>query len=411
MIKHTWDISSEEKKRILSLHEIATKNLYIIKEQTEVVVGTETKKENKVFPKTKLGDKFEYGKYTSDAVKQTLSSLKPKIDEFIKNSDSSKFVVNVTAGESKVTNPSGFKKEGKLALERAKTVKKYFEELFPELIKKGILVINIPKDETEVTIGKTPYGGPGSGDFQNIEKKKKYELEQFVDFDITGEGVKTVTTTKTKFLCDTGKKESTGGFLSSDVNFTEVVPWKLNRGEGNIYLWFETFSMPDIIYFEYNGEIFGDSIFRGGKGDEFRIFVGTSLRAKFGTASLPEQMKGNKIIPLNYNDKRIINSLDNMAIWELEKSFKNTFGPDSSLSNPDWMNSFRKFDETKNKRRLISELGKDFPWGYLSSEIGWPIAKNIGPIKKVDGIDEIKIINVAPVGSTGWSLGLTCKPF
>lgn len=36
MIKQTWDISLEEKERILGLHESATKNLYLIKEQNEL---------------------------------------------------------------------------------------------------------------------------------------------------------------------------------------------------------------------------------------------------------------------------------------------------------------------------------------------------------------------------------------
>ena len=38
MIKQTWEISNEERNRILSLHESATKNLYLISEQTNVEV-------------------------------------------------------------------------------------------------------------------------------------------------------------------------------------------------------------------------------------------------------------------------------------------------------------------------------------------------------------------------------------
>jgi hypothetical protein len=34
MIKQTWDISSEEKLRILNIHEVATKNLYLINEES-----------------------------------------------------------------------------------------------------------------------------------------------------------------------------------------------------------------------------------------------------------------------------------------------------------------------------------------------------------------------------------------
>ena len=36
MIRQIWNISGEEKNRILNLHETATKNLYLLKEQEEV---------------------------------------------------------------------------------------------------------------------------------------------------------------------------------------------------------------------------------------------------------------------------------------------------------------------------------------------------------------------------------------
>jgi hypothetical protein len=409
MIKQTWVVSDDEKNRILNLHESATKKQYL-GEQTKVITSTGTTTENKSYPKTPLGNKFEYGKYESDNVKNTILSLKQSIEDFIKNSDSSKFVININAGESQVTNPSGFEEKGSLALARANSVKKYFEEIFPDLIKKGILVINSPKDVSSVSIGKTPYGGKGSGDFSNLEKKKKYESEQFVDFNITGEGTKTVTTINSKFLCDTKSLQNEGGFLSADANFTQIVPWKLNRGEGDIFISFDTFTMPDIIYFEYNGKVFGDTSFRGGVSDAYRIFVGTALRSKFGINSLPAQMGNNKVSSLRPNDQRLIQSLDEMKKWGLEESFKNTFGSESSLSNPSWMNFFKDFDKTGNKRKLISNLGGNFPWGILDSPIKQSVVTNIGPIKKVDGIDEIKVINVAPVGTTKWQVSLNCKP-
>ena len=131
MIKQKWEISEDERNRILNLHESATKNLYLIKEQVQAASVTKT--DNK-FPETKLGNNFEYGQFQSKRVKDLIFSLKPQIEEFIKNSDSSKFVVNITAGESQVTNPKGFEERGSLALARANSVSSYFQELFPELI-------------------------------------------------------------------------------------------------------------------------------------------------------------------------------------------------------------------------------------------------------------------------------------
>lgn len=409
MKKVNYEVSFNERKRIISLHENATKNLYL-KEQTKVVTGYDTEKKQSSFPKINLGDNFEYGKYQSENAKQKIFELKPKIEEFIKNSDFSKFVINISAGESQVKNPEGFETPGSLALARANEIKKYFQEIFPDLIKKGVLVINSPEKVTDVKIGETPYGGKKSGDRDNAEKVKKYKEEQFVDFDITGEGSKEVKVEKSKYLCSTEPKSGEGGFLSADVDFTQVTPWEIGRGEGEIYLWLETYTMPDILYFEYNGETFGHSLFRGNSSDPYRIFTGTALRAKFGTESLPAHMNGNKIIALQSRDPRILDSLDDMAEWGLEKGFKNTFGSESSLSNPRWMESFIEFDKTKNKRNLIKNLGDEFPWGYLVSNVGMSEQVNIGPIKKVDGVDVIKIINVATNGGTQWRCGLKCKP-
>ena len=198
MIKQNFNVNSDEVVRILRMHESATKNHYLIKEQRKDVVTTTTETQQNKFPSTKLGDKFEYGKYDSPSVKSAIEQLKPQIENFIKNSDSSNFTINISAGESQVTNPTGFKTRGSLALARANSVKKYFEEIFPDLIKNGVIVIKSPTSVEEVQIGETPYGGPGSGDFKDPEKKSKYDQEQFVNFDLVGSGSKTTTTTKIK---------------------------------------------------------------------------------------------------------------------------------------------------------------------------------------------------------------------
>jgi len=115
MIKQNFNIDSVEMSRILQMHESATKNHYLIKEQRqpEVITNTETKI-NK-FPTTNLGNKFEYGKYDSPTVKTAIEQLKPQIEKFIQDSDSSNFTINISAGESRVTNPKGFETKGSLA--------------------------------------------------------------------------------------------------------------------------------------------------------------------------------------------------------------------------------------------------------------------------------------------------------
>ena len=407
MIKQNWNIETEEVKRILMMHESATKNLYL-SEQTSVVVGTETKTENKSFPKTNLGDKFEFGKYDSETVKNLLSELKPKIEQFIKDSDSSKFIVSISAGESQVTNPKGFEEKGSLALARANSVKKYFEELFPELIKQGTLVINEPKSVSEVTIGKTPYNRLQSQSFKQ-KYAKEYSQEQFVNFDITGEGSKTTTTQKTKLLCNTTPLNAGGGYLLPKNDYTKVYDKKLGAGEGQVYITFETFKQPDIIYFEYNGKTYGDAMFRGESTDEYRIFLGTALMAKYGGGPLPAQYGTTTYERISMDDPRLFEALPAMRDWRLSESFKNTFRF-PPLGNVDYMDAFEEIDNDNRKAKLLKKLGPKFPWGIVTSKIGDSVVKNLGPIPKVDGLDNIKVINVCPVGTTSWKISFNCKP-
>jgi hypothetical protein len=188
MIKQTWDINKDERNRILNLHESATKNLYLINEQL-ISKNINNTPVQKTFPTQNIGNNFGFGEYDSEKVKNVILSLKPKIEEFIKNSGGGQFVVNISSGESNVTNPKGFETKGSLGLARANSVKKYFDEIFPDLIKKNVLTINTPKSESDVKIGSTPYDKT-KGDNRNPDLIKKYRQEQFVTFDIKGGGTK-----------------------------------------------------------------------------------------------------------------------------------------------------------------------------------------------------------------------------
>ena len=214
MMRNIFDVSADEKRRILGLHESATKNQYLIYEQqpstetpevttiTTIAPVTTVKPTPEVTKTTKfgpipLGDRFEYGKYESNTVKNNILELKPKIESFIStNTDYSSFEASITAGESKVTNPAGFETPGSLALARANSVKKYFEEIFPDLIKNGKLIIKSPSSVSDVVIGDTPYK---AGQQNDVKLKPLYQREQFVNFEIKGIGAVTTkgTTTET----------------------------------------------------------------------------------------------------------------------------------------------------------------------------------------------------------------------
>ena len=191
-MNNLFEISSEERSRILNLHESATKRQYLTLEQSSQPQYHSTitsKSTNTTFPVQNVGDNFAYGQVDSPNVKSKIISLKPQIDKFIKDDGGKNFVINITAGESNVTNPKGFEEKGSLALARANSVKGYFEEVFQDLIKNGVLTIKVPTDVSQVSLGKTPYDKT-KGDSKNRDKVKLYSAEQFVNFDITGGGSK-----------------------------------------------------------------------------------------------------------------------------------------------------------------------------------------------------------------------------
>ena len=230
MIKQTWNVDLYEKIRILRLHENATKNQYLLREQGARMVdpGTTGKVENKTFAVSDLGKQFPMGEYDSPEIKQRILDLKPQIQEFIKNSDSSKFNLVISAGESQITNPEKFRKLGKgsLALERSNTVKRYFQEFYKDLIDNGTLTISGPTTLKDVEIGKTKFY-PGSTKLTQTNKdehkfyldnKSNYDKEQFVKFVITGEGTKETKGKPPTYICDF-KAEDSGGRADKENNF------------------------------------------------------------------------------------------------------------------------------------------------------------------------------------------------
>ena len=239
-MNNLFEISSEERNRILNLHEGATKRQYLTLEQVAqpIVTKTTTSSANTVFPKQNVGNQFKYGEYQSDVVKNSIAGLKPKIDEFIKNSGGKQFVVNISAGESNVTNPKGFETKGSLALARANSVKQYFQEIFPDLIKNGTLVIQAPADVSKVVLGKTPYDKT-KGDNKNPQLIKLYNQEQFVTFDIQGTGE--VRDANSRDICQWGGKKIDAG--QGDASNNYVLTDEKLYGTG--VLTFDTGSIPD----------------------------------------------------------------------------------------------------------------------------------------------------------------------
>lgn len=126
MVKQDWKISSEEIIRILNLHESATKNLYLLKEQNTI-----TQSATKKIP---LGSQtFPSGKFELAYLnKNLLNSVIPQINEYFKQfPENQKINVSVSSSESKVPNQSGFG-VGDLAQKRGETVTNYLKSILPK---------------------------------------------------------------------------------------------------------------------------------------------------------------------------------------------------------------------------------------------------------------------------------------
>ena len=131
MIKQTWNINSEEKLRILNLHESATKNLYLINEQDPYKKTITTKADPK---KISLGSQtFPSGQFDLKNLNlNVINDVVPQINEYFKQfPENQKINVQVSASESKVPNQKGFN-VGDLAQRRGDTITNYLKTILPK---------------------------------------------------------------------------------------------------------------------------------------------------------------------------------------------------------------------------------------------------------------------------------------
>jgi len=164
MIKQTWNINSEEKLRILNLHESATKNLYLVKEQLTPNTPFTVDFENA----------FDSGQYNfTPKYMNVVNDSVIKISDYIKDKNLKDFKLVITPGESQVPNPKGFEQKGSLAMERAKVLKKYLETALPP-----ILNMNPQIEISEPVIGTTKW------DDRLGKDNDVYKKEQFVKVSI-----------------------------------------------------------------------------------------------------------------------------------------------------------------------------------------------------------------------------------
>ena len=189
MIKQTWNIDEDERNRILNLHESATKNLYLIKEQQQVKIGEKTTTTNKNFELDKKS--FPAGFYSINKLGEGKKDLDAKLQEiaqFAQENNGSQVNIQIEVGESKVTNfDNELKKplsQGELAKLRGQKLQEYLTNYFQGLVESKYLTTmpNIPTPQTNVELGTQKHNYIRNTD---NPKDPKYLEDQYVKFIIT----------------------------------------------------------------------------------------------------------------------------------------------------------------------------------------------------------------------------------
>ena len=384
-MNNLFEISSEERNRILNLHESATKRQYLTLEQSGQQSGgvSTTKLSTPTsFPEQNVGNQFKFGEYQSDVVKNSIVALKPKIEEFIKNNGGRQFVVNIDAGESNVTNPKGFETKGSLGLARANSVKKYFEETFPNLIKQNVLIINTPKTESDVKIGNTPYDKT-KGDNQNPKLIKLYNQEQFVTFNIQGSGqvenVTSICNWKTTITAGTGT--DVADYVTTDINL---------QGAG--ILTFGTGSIPDrMVVVDNKGGIKQDTGYVATAPHKYTSFKYVPLYvSKLTQLNKTVSVSGANLVTLK------VKSIDDLMRQILAPGV--TQIPDEKTLRD--MGQTEVYNGVEELKALFGKGVKEFV-GYTitSSSVTAPFDNKTG---------DYKVLVYSPVGKTGYNLTGKC---
>lgn len=170
------EISEDEKRRILNLHESVSKKL-ITENVTEDPMII---KFNYNFPTGTYSDSF------NPKLKEEINKILPQIEKFIGTNTENDVEIEVEVGESAVTNADNEHKDDKgkgtvvpagwLATERGKTIQKILQDLLGQL-KAGNFIANIPK--ITPTVGKQKYTYDKNKD---NPKDSKYLEDQYVKF-------------------------------------------------------------------------------------------------------------------------------------------------------------------------------------------------------------------------------------
>jgi hypothetical protein len=269
-----------------------------------------------------------------------------------------------------------------LGLARANSVKQYFEQTFPDLIKNGTLVIKSPEDVSQIILGKTPYDKT-KGDYNNPKKRELYNQEQFVKFNIQGGGDVDSSVSICKWVATT---TGTTGEVGKNYVTTDV---KLN-GEGD--LTFGTGSIPDrLIVVNDKGGITQDTGYIATKDHQYSSFKYVPLYvANLTKLNKTVSVSGSKIITIqvkDFNDLMTQILLPGVSIPDDKQLI--------SMSQTEVYNGVNELE------KLVNRGVKEFVIYTISSSefITIPFSTKSG---------DSRVISYSPVGKTGYSLTGNC---
>lgn len=356
MIKYDFNVNENERRRILSLHENATKNNYLLVEQD--MASTLTPPEPL---ELNLENVFESGKFVISNTR-SIDDAVAKINDYSqKYSNSFKIVVTIESSESRVTQAQG---EGYLSKQRLDTVKKYLTGKLPKDIK---LV--------EQNMGaQGPAWDPNGGISKDDPRYKKW---QYVKLSVKG----IFDICKLKATQTDGTTGEAPTFISFDKTFKVT-------GVGNkiINLTFDCKQMPDFVRISYGGNIVKQG-WIGANYPPYQILVGTFVNY-FGDKN-------------GIGIKTPLKDIDLETAAKFLSGFER--GPKLALVNmfPD-----AKYGDEKGIQffALNKQIVPKIPNGnqILPSVTTFPIQLQ-------EGTDDLRIQIYSPFGMTQWSFQASCE--
>jgi outer membrane protein OmpA-like peptidoglycan-associated protein len=238
MIKYNWNVSEDEKKRILNLHETATKRNYLIIEATTSTTTGDPNNQNiKSEVKTfRLpNNTFASGQFQNinqRAADAVVNQMINYIKEFPENQ---KITIEIESSESRVPNSGVGLKPGELSQRRAETMKTYLEgQNLPTNA-----VITIKDKGAQGPEWNSKLGANWSG----------YTIYQYVNFNIIGSGEKPkIPDEPKKAVCQRETIRAKGELALADNDFTVIQEVNIGEGEGMLELTAEAYNIPDCIY-------------------------------------------------------------------------------------------------------------------------------------------------------------------